>query len=73
MISKTALIVIAVVSLAAALGVGVIIGYFSVDSKSKAEKETLEYYKSLTEETNPAGLDRLLKLVSVDNLKKNLR
>lgn len=70
-LSNTLLIIIGASILVVSLGVGFIIGHFTVGSNSKND-DIVKYYESLIEDVGPNGLDEIIKLVKADSLRKNL-
>lgn len=70
--SRNIYIIVAIVSFILSFGIGFIIGHFTVETTSKSDKEILQYYKSLVEDSNNGGLNELIKTIDVENIKKKL-
>lgn len=72
-LSQNSYIIIGVVVLVVSLAVGFIIGHFTVSTgPNTSEKKTLDYYRSLLEDSEPNGLKELVKNVNTETLKNNL-
>lgn len=72
-ISRNTYIIIGIVSLVVSLAVGFIIGHFTVTPISNTEKDIIKYYRTITEDYNPNGLDELIKNINPENIRKNLK
>lgn len=70
-ITKNVAIIIACVGLIVSLGIGFIIGHFTV-GKDTSNDEVVNYYRSLIEDVQPDALNDIVKLVDRQRLRKNL-
>ncbi len=70
-INKTVVIVASIVGVLLSLGIGFIIGHFTVGT-DKNKEAIVEYYQRLVDDVQPNGLNEIVRLVDRDKLRKNL-
>lgn len=70
--NRTKLIISIILVACCSFALGLIIGHFAISKLSSNDSAILSYYKELIHE-NASILDKIIQLVSIDNLKMHLK
>jgi hypothetical protein len=72
--NRTKLIISIILVTCCSFALGLIIGHFAISKLSSDDSAKLKYYKELIQDNENASiLDKIIQLVSIDNLKMHLK
>ena len=72
--NRTKLIISIILVTCCSFALGLIIGHFAISKLSSNDSAILSYYKELIQDDENASiLDKIIQLVSIDNLKMHLK
>jgi hypothetical protein len=72
--NRTKLIISIILVTCCSFALGLIIGHFAISKLSSDDSAKLTYYKELIQDDENASiLDKIIQLVSIDNLKMHLK